>query len=81
MNLKKLAIAAAVTVTAAAPALAELVVPSLTYRTGPYAANGIPWADGFSDYMTLINERDGGVGGEKIRIIECETAYNTEKGV
>ena len=27
---------------AAGPAMAELVFPSLSYRTGPYAANGIP---------------------------------------
>jgi branched-chain amino acid transport system substrate-binding protein len=29
----------------------------------------------------LLNERDGGIGGEPIRLIECETGYNTEKGV
>ena len=66
---------------AAAPALADLTIPALNYRTGPYAPSGIPYADGFSDYMTLINERDGGVGGEMINVLECETAYNTEKGV
>ena len=68
-------------VMAAAPAMAELVFPALSYRTGPYAANGIPFADGYQDYFTLINERDGGIGGEKIRLVECETGYNTEKGV
>jgi branched-chain amino acid transport system substrate-binding protein len=31
--------------------------------------------------MTLLNERDGGIGGVKTRVIECETGYNTEKGV
>jgi branched-chain amino acid transport system substrate-binding protein len=65
----------------ALPAMADLVFPSLSYRTGPYAANGIPFADGFADYFTLLNERDGGIGGEAIRMIECETGYNTEKGV
>ncbi|MBR9768867.1 MAG: ABC transporter substrate-binding protein [Rhodobacteraceae bacterium] len=65
----------------AAPALAELTYSSLSYRTGPYAANGIPFADGYADYFTLLNERDGGIGGEPIRLIECETGYNTEKGV
>ena len=63
------------------PALADLVFPSLSYRTGPYAPNGIPFADGYADYFTLINERDGGVGGVKIKLLECETGYNTEKGV
>lgn len=64
-----------------APASADLVFPSLSYRTGPYAVNGIPYADGYADYMTLVNERDGGIGGEKAQILECETGYNTQKGV
>ncbi|MBV1866445.1 MAG: ABC transporter substrate-binding protein [Marinosulfonomonas sp.] len=68
-------------VMAAAPAMADLVFPSLSYRTGPYAVNGIPFADGYADYFTLINARDGGVGGVPIKMIECETGYNTEKGV
>ncbi len=66
---------------AAGPAMAELVIPSMSYRTGPFAAGGIPFADGYSDYFTLLNERDGGIGGEMISVPECETAYNTEKGV
>ncbi|MDF1716781.1 MAG: ABC transporter substrate-binding protein [Antarcticimicrobium sp.] len=66
---------------AAGPAMADLVFPSLSYRTGPYAANGIPFADGYADYFTLLNERDGGIGGEPVKMIECETGYNTEKGV
>jgi branched-chain amino acid transport system substrate-binding protein len=78
MRLTALALAASVV---AGPAMAELVFPSLSYRTGPYAPNGIPYADGFADYMTMLNERDGGVGGERIVVTECETAYNTEKGV
>jgi len=65
----------------AGPAMADLVVPNLSYRTGAYAANGIPYADGFNDYFTLLNERDGGIGGEIVQVPECETAYNTEKGV
>ncbi len=66
---------------AAGPAMADLVFPSLSYRTGPYAAGGIPFADGYADYFTLVNERDGGIGGVKAKVIECETGYNTEKGV
>jgi len=68
-------------VMAAGPVMADLVFPALSYRTGPYAANGIPFADGYQDYFTLLNERDGGIGGEKIKLMECETGYNTEKGV
>ncbi|MGR3983664.1 MAG: ABC transporter substrate-binding protein [Gammaproteobacteria bacterium] len=66
---------------AAAPAAAELVFPSLSYRTGAYAPNGIPFADAYADYFTLLNERDGGIGGVRTRVLECETGYNTEKGV
>src|SRR5690606_15119436 len=72
---------AAATLMATSPAMADLVVPNLSYRTGAYGANGTQYADGFNDYFTLLNERDGGIGGEKIKVPECETAYNTEKGV
>lgn len=74
-------VAASIAASAAGMARAELVVPNLSYRTGPFAAGGIPYADGFNDYFTLLNERDGGIGGERILTPECETAYNTEKGV
>ena len=80
--MKKTLIASAIgAMMAAAPALADLTFSALSYRTGPYAANGIPFADGYQDYFTLLNERDGGIGGEKINLVECETGYNTEKGV
>ena len=65
----------------ASAAQAELVIPDLSYRTGAYAAGGIPFSDGFQDYFALLNARDGGIGGEPVRIVECETGYNTEKGV
>ncbi len=78
LKLTSLALGAAL---CAGPALADLTFPDLSYRTGPYAAGGIPFSDGYNDYFTLLNERDGGIGGIKTRVIECETAYNTEKGV
>ena len=59
----------------------ELVIPTLDYRTGPYAPNGIPVANGFTDYLNLLNERDGGIEGVKIKHVDCETGYNTAKGV
>ena len=55
--------------------------PLLSYRTGPYAPNGIPWADGKQDYLKMINERDGGINGVKISFEECETGYATDRGV
>lgn len=81
MKLTKLAAIAVTAVTAATPVLADLVFPSLSYRTGAYAAGGIPFADGYNDYFTLLNERDGGIGGELTRVIECETGFATDKGV
>lgn len=77
----KLATMAVTAVMAAAPAMADLVFPSLSYRTGPYAAGGIPFADGYADYFNMLNARDGGIGGVEARVLECETGYNTEKGV
>jgi len=77
----KLASMAVAAVMVAAPVMADLVYPSLSYRTGPYAAGGIPYADGYADYFTLLNERDGGIGGVMTRVPECETAFNTAKGV
>ena len=81
MKAKTLATTAVLAVMAGAPVMADLVFPSLSYRTGPYAANGIPFADGYADYFTLLNERDGGIGGVATRLLECETGYNTQKGV
>ena len=75
------ALAAAATATAGPAASYELTIPSLAYRTGPYAPGGIPFANGYADYFTLLNERDGGIEGARINFIECETAYNTQQGV
>jgi branched-chain amino acid transport system substrate-binding protein len=59
----------------------ELYVPWLSYRTGPFAASGTPVANGFVDYMNMLNARDGGIGGVKVNPEECETSYNAQKGV
>ena len=59
----------------------EIFIPVLVYRTGAYAPNGVPWADGFVDYLKLVNERDGGANGIKIAYEECETGYATDRGV
>lgn len=74
--------AAGVGTVATAPAVAaEQIIPSLVYRTGPFAPGGLSLADGYADYFTLVNERDGGVNGVKFRVIECETGYATDRGV
>lgn len=59
----------------------EIFVPVLSYRTGAYAPNGVPWANGFVDYLKLVNERDGGVNGIRIAFEECEFGYATDRGV
>tara|TARA_Y100001934_G_C12278055_1_gene738430 strand:+ start:28 stop:1344 length:1317 start_codon:yes stop_codon:yes gene_type:complete len=86
MNLRKLtgaAVAAALTLPmfASSANAYELVIPSLDYRTGPYAPNGILVANGYTDYLNMLNERDGGINGVKIKNVTCETGYNTKKGV
>ncbi|BBF93705.1 ABC transporter substrate-binding protein [Blastochloris tepida] len=67
----------------APPAKAEegIYVPLLTYRTGNFAGSGTPIANGMRDYLEMLNQRDGGIGGVKLIIEECETGYDTKKGV
>jgi branched-chain amino acid transport system substrate-binding protein len=58
----------------------EQFIPVLSYRTGPYAPNGAPWANGFVDYLKLVNSK-GGINGVKIAYEECETGYDTARSV
>ncbi len=89
MKLRQLALAAAVTTATLSSALVapnafaqakEQFFPSLVYRTGAYAPNGVPFANGFADYLKLTNIR-GGINGVKVSYEECETAYATDRGV
>ena len=87
MKLSKLVIAAAV-VAAGASALStsafaqakDQFIPVLSYRTGPYGPNGAPWANGYVDYLKLVNAR-GGINGVKLTFEECETGYDTARSV
>src|SRR6187402_527236 len=85
MKLKSIALAIA-TVSALAgtgSAIAQAKVqfiPILSYRTGAYAPNGAPWANGFVDYVKLVNAR-GGLNGVKLTYEECETGYDTARSV
>ncbi len=58
----------------------EQFFPLLVYRTGAYAPNGVPFADGMADYLKLVNA-NGGINGVKAVWEECETGYATDKGV
>ena len=87
MKFKSLAIAAAIAVGGAAltsgPAFAQAkdqYIPVLSYRTGAYAPNGTPWANGYVDYLKFVNAK-GGINGVKIVWEECDTQYDTAKGV
>ena len=40
-----------------------IYIPLFTYRTGAFAGSGIPNANGMHDYLMMLNERDGGIGG------------------
>ncbi len=52
----------------------------LIYRTGPFAAGGSGFGSGWEDFMELRNLQ-GGVNGIKYSWEECETAYNTARGI
>jgi branched-chain amino acid transport system substrate-binding protein len=65
----------------AASAADGIYVPLFAYRTGPFAASGTPIVNGMADYLNMLNERDGGINGVKIIVEECETSYDTKKGL
>jgi len=85
MKLKSLALAGAalLSLVAVGPGVAAdtIFYPHLVYRSGAYAPNGIPFANGVADYVAMINARDGGVNGVRIELEECETGYATDRGV
>src|SRR5438270_13666596 len=72
---------AAALVPCVASAADTIYVPLLTYRTGAFSGSGAPIANGMADYINMLNERDGGIGGVKLNVEECETGYDTKKGV
>jgi branched-chain amino acid transport system substrate-binding protein len=73
-----IAVPAAVT---AAQAEDGIYIPLMSYRTGPYSGAGIAIFNGMHDYLNMLNARDGGIGGARLIVEECETGYDTKKGV
>ncbi|TNC15050.1 branched-chain amino acid ABC transporter substrate-binding protein [Methylobacterium terricola] len=72
------AVAALLALLALAPACQAgaadgLPLTVLTERSGPASATGTPLANGLSDYLTMLDRRDGGVGGIPLAVEECET--------
>jgi branched-chain amino acid transport system substrate-binding protein len=83
MKLTHLALAGALCAAAVGSAWAqakEQFFPVLSYRSGAYAPNGIPFANGYVDYLKLTNAR-GGINGVKVMWEECDTGYATDRGV
>jgi branched-chain amino acid transport system substrate-binding protein len=88
MKLRKLVLATSLVAVGASALMAgnafaqakEQFIPVLSYRTGPYAPNGVPWANGYVDYIKLTNAR-GGINGVKLSFEECETGYDTARSV
>ncbi len=88
MKLRKIVVAATVALagtaslvsTAALAQAKEQYLPVLSYRTGAYAPNGTPTANGIVDYYKLVNAR-GGINGVKLLVEECETMYDTARSV
>ncbi len=89
MKLKSLALSATLaaaglsalfTAPAAFAQAKEQFFPVLVYRTGAYAPNGVPFANGYVDYLKFVNAK-GGINGVKVSYEECETGYATDRGV
>jgi branched-chain amino acid transport system substrate-binding protein len=59
----------------------EQFVGILAYRTGPFAAGGSGFSSGMEDFMALVNIKGGINGKIMYKWEECETAYNTARGV
>jgi branched-chain amino acid transport system substrate-binding protein len=56
-------------------------LPVLVAREGAVKAQQIPLANGFIDYVALLNARDGGINGVALVWEECETVYDVTRGV
>jgi branched-chain amino acid transport system substrate-binding protein len=65
----------------AVTAAGEQFLPVLSFREGAQRFVGIPLVDGYIAYLTLLNERDGGINGVKLVWEECETVYDVTRGV
>jgi branched-chain amino acid transport system substrate-binding protein len=88
MKMRNVVLAAALVAAAATSGLStsafaqakEQFFPVLVYRTGAYAPNGVPFANGYVDYLKYVNAK-GGINGVKVSFEECETGYATDRGV
>jgi branched-chain amino acid transport system substrate-binding protein len=65
----------------AVAAVGEQFIPILAIREGALKAVGIPRADGYIAYLTLLNARDGGINGMPLIWEECETVWHVTSGM
>jgi branched-chain amino acid transport system substrate-binding protein len=79
--LKTMLLGAVIAGTASVAVAQEQYFGLPSYRVGAFAAGGTGLYGGWIDYMTMINQRDGGVNGVKLIWEECETEYNNARGV
>jgi branched-chain amino acid transport system substrate-binding protein len=62
-------------------AAGEQFLPVLVTREGAVRSFQAPRADGYIAYLTLLNERDGGINGVKLVWEECETVFDATRTV
>jgi branched-chain amino acid transport system substrate-binding protein len=65
----------------AVAAASEQFLPILGVREGSLRFMMIPRVEGFIAYLTLLNERDGGINGVKLVWEECETVFDVDRTV
>src|SRR5262245_61357621 len=65
----------------AAVAAGDQFLPLLVVRAGAQRAIQIPRSDGYIVYVTLLNERDGGISGVPLVWEECETVWDVTRGL
>src|SRR5262245_24085745 len=65
----------------AVAAAGEQFLPVLSVREGSQRAQFIPQANGYIDYLTLLNVRDGGINGVPLVWEECETVADIPRAI
>ena len=77
---RALALAAALTLTGAAHAAADLVVGQVAPLTGSNAVNGMAVMQGAKLYFDYLNSK-GGINGKKVRFLPRDDGYKVEETV
>jgi branched-chain amino acid transport system substrate-binding protein len=62
-------------------AAGEQFIPLLVTREGGQRSIQIPRSNGIIAYLTLLNERDGGINGVPLVWEECETVFDVPRGL